>query len=98
EILAARAELEEVHVSPRLQAYIIDLVFATREPAAAGLGDLETLMEFGISPRATIFLTRASRARAYLRGRDFVLPDDVKAVAPPVLRHRIRTTYEADTR
>jgi MoxR-like ATPase len=97
-ILSAREELEGVLVHPRIQDYIVDLVFATREPAAAGLRDFETLMEFGISPRATIFLTRASRAHAYLRGRDFVLPDDVKAIAPAVLRHRIRTTYEADAR
>lgn len=97
-ILSAREELDGVLVHPRIQEYIVDLVFATREPAAAGLREFETLMEFGISPRATIFLTRASRAHAYLRGRDFVLPDDVKAIAPAVLRHRIRTTYEADAR
>ena len=76
----------------------MELVFATREPASAGLADFSDLMEFGISPRATIFLTRASRAHAYLHGRDFVLPDDVKAIAPAVLRHRIRTTYDADAR
>jgi MoxR-like ATPase len=98
EILAAREELEIVRVSPRVQSYIVDLVFATREPEAAGLPQLRELVEFGISPRATIFLTRAARALAYLDGRDFVLPDDVKAVAPAILRHRLRTTYEADAR
>jgi len=98
DILAARKELEEVHVARRIQDYIVDLVFATREPAAAGLPELQGLLEFGISPRATIFLTRASRAYAFLQGRSFVLPDDVKAIAPPVLRHRLRTTYEADAR
>ncbi|MQA90350.1 MAG: AAA domain-containing protein [Gemmatimonas sp.] len=97
-ILEARTKLHDVHVHKRIQDYIVDLVFATREPASAGLADFEELMEFGISPRATIFLTRASRALAMLRGRVFVLPDDVKAVAPAVLRHRIRTTYEADAR
>lgn len=97
-ILSAREQLEEVLVHQRIQDYIVDLVFATREPAAAGLPDFADLMEFGISPRATIFLTRASRAHAYLHGRDFVLPDDVKAIAPAVLRHRIRTTYDADAR
>ena len=98
EILQARAELEEVRVEDRIQEYVVDLVFATREPREAGLDELEELVEFGISPRATIFLTRTARARAYLRGRDFVLPDDVKAMAPAVLRHRLRTTYEADAR
>lgn len=98
EILAIREELAGVHVDDKIQDYIIELVFATREPKVAGLSELESLLEFGISPRAAIFLVRASRAYAYLQGRDFVLPDDVKAVAPPVLRHRIRTTYEADAR
>jgi MoxR-like ATPase len=98
EILEAREELEGVRVHDRIQDYIVELVFATREPEQAGLSELGDLMEFGISPRATIFLTRAARAHAYLQGRDYVLPDDVKAMAPPVLRHRIKTTYEADAR
>jgi MoxR-like ATPase len=97
-ILAARTELDGVSVDRKIQDYVVDLVFATREPANAGLPELEKLLEFGTSPRATIFLTRAARARAYLEGRDFVLPDDVKAVAHPVLRHRLRTTYEADAK
>lgn len=97
-ILAARGELDRVGVADEIQDYIVALVFATREPATAGLADFETLLEFGISPRATIFLTRAARAHAYLQGRDFVLPDDVKAMAAPVFRHRMRTTYEADAR
>jgi MoxR-like ATPase len=96
EILRAGEELESVRVDQRIQDYIVDLVFATREPDAAGLHELNSLLEFGISPRATIFLTRAARAHAWLQGRSFVLPDDVKAIAPPVLRHRLRTTYEAD--
>jgi MoxR-like ATPase len=98
EIFDAREELDGVRVDSRIQDYIVALVFATREPRSAGLAEFETLVEFGISPRAAIFLTRAARAFAYLQGRDFVLPDDVKAIAPPVLRHRIRTTYEADAR
>jgi MoxR-like ATPase len=97
-ILEARTELDGVNVDRKVQDYIVSLVFATREPADAGLPELETLLEFGTSPRATIFLTRAARALAYLQGRDFVLPDDVKAVAHPVLRHRMRTTYEADAK
>ena len=97
-ILAARTELDVVKVDRKIQDYIVSLVFATREPAEAGLPELTKLLEFGTSPRATIFLTRAARARAYLLGRDFVLPDDVKAVSHPVLRHRLRTTYEADAK
>ena len=97
-ILEARTELDGVRVDRKIQDYVVSLVFATREPKDAGLPEFETLLEFGTSPRATIFLTRAARARAYLEGRDFVLPDDVKAVAHPVLRHRLRTTYEADAK
>jgi MoxR-like ATPase len=98
EIAAAREEVSTVHLEDNLLDYIVELTFATREPAAFGLEDLEDLIEFGTSPRATIFLTRTSRARAYLKGRDYVMPDDVKAMAPSVLRHRLRTTYEADAR
>ena len=96
QILDARAELDGVSVDRKIQEYVVDLVFATRDPADAGLPDFVPLLEFGGSPRASIFLTRAARAHAYLAGRDFVLPDDVKGVAHPVLRHRLRTTYEAD--
>lgn len=98
EILEARTELDGVNVDGKIQEYVVDLVFATREPAEAGLPEFETLLEFGTSPRATIFLIRAARALAYLEGRDFVLPDDVKKMAYPVFRHRLRTTYEADAR
>jgi MoxR-like ATPase len=96
QILEARAELDGVNVDRKIQEYVVDLVFATRYPADAGLPDFVPLLEFGGSPRASIFLTRAARAHAYLAGRDFVLPDDVKGVAHPVFRHRLRTTYEAD--
>jgi len=74
----------------------VDIVHATREPKAAGLDELDQLIEFGASPRATIALAQASRAHAFLRGRAFVTPDDVKAIAPDVLRHRVLTTYEAE--
>jgi MoxR-like ATPase len=97
-VLEARTELNAVTVDRKIQDYVVDLVFATREPEAAGLSEFKTLLEFGTSPRASIFLTRAARAFAYLNGRDFVLPDDVKSMAYPVLRHRLRTTYEADAR
>ena len=98
EITTAREEVSAVHLEDNLLDYIVELTFATREPAAFGLEDLEDLIEFGTSPRATIFLTRTARARAYLKGRDYVMPDDIKAMAPSVLRHRLRTTYEADAR
>ena len=98
DIAAARDEVEEVHLDDKILDYIVELAFATREPSAYGLGDLEDLIDFGASPRATIFLSRTSRARAYLHGRSFVMPDDVKAMAPLVLQHRLRTTYEADAR
>ena len=97
-IIGARRELDGVRVDRKIQDYVVSLVFATREPTAAGLPEFEKFLEFGTSPRATIFLTRAARALAYLQGRDFVLPDDVKTVAFPVLRHRLRTTYEADAK
>ncbi len=97
-ILEARTELDGVAVDGKIQDYIVSLIFATREPAEAGLADFGSLLEFGASPRASIFLARAARAHAYLAGRDFVLPDDVKAIAHPVLRHRLRTTYEADAK
>jgi MoxR-like ATPase len=71
-------------------------VHATREPAESGLKELAPLIEFGASPRATIALAQASRAHAFLRGRTFVTPDDVKSIAPDVLRHRVLTTYEAE--
>jgi MoxR-like ATPase len=95
-ILEARARIADLYMDDRIVDYIVDLVHATREPKAAGLDDLAALIEFGASPRATIALAQASRAHAFLRGRSFVTPDDVKAIAPDVLRHRVLTTYEAE--
>jgi MoxR-like ATPase len=95
-ILQARHEIAALHLDERIMDYIVDLVHATRTPADAGLASLSPLIEYGASPRATIALAQAARAFAYLRGRTFVLPDDVKAIAPDVLRHRVMTTFEAD--
>jgi MoxR-like ATPase len=95
-VLAARARIAELYMDERIMDYIVDIVHATREPKAAGLDDLTPLIEFGASPRATIALAQASRAHSFLRGRAFVTPDDVKAIAPDVLRHRVLTTYEAE--
>jgi MoxR-like ATPase len=76
--------------------YIVDLVRGTRDPAAVGLGELKPLIAFGGSPRASIALAQATRAHAFLRGRAFVVPEDVRALAPDVLRHRIVLTFEAE--
>jgi MoxR-like ATPase len=95
-ILEARGRIADLYMDDRIVDYIVDIVHATREPKAAGLDELEPLIEFGASPRATIALAQASRAHAFLRGRAFVTPDDVKAIAPDVLRHRVLTTYEAE--
>ena len=95
-ILEARKHIAELYMDERIVDYIVDIVHATRKPAEAGLPDLVPLIEFGASPRATIALAQASRAHAFLRGRAFVTPDDVKAIAPDVLRHRVLTTYEAE--
>ena len=95
-VMAARARIADLYMDERIMDYIVDIVHATRAPASAGLDDLAPLIEFGASPRATIALAQASRANAFLRGRAFVTPDDVKAIAPDVLRHRVLTTYEAE--
>jgi len=95
-ILATRHTIAGLRLDERLVDYIVDLVHATRAPADAGLPALAPLIEFGASPRATIALAQASRAHAFLRGRDYVSPDDVKALAPDVLRHRVLLTYEAE--
>ena len=96
QVLAARALLDQIHVDEKILAYVVDLVFATRRPDEAGLPDLKPLILYGASPRASIALVRAARARAFLEGRGYVTPHDVKAVAFDVLRHRVITTYEAE--
>jgi len=95
-ILEARRRIAELYMDERVVDYIVEIVHVTRSPGDAGLNDLIPLIEFGASPRATIALAQASRAHAFLRGRTFVTPDDVKAVAPDVLRHRVLTTFEAE--
>lgn len=95
-ILFARRATRTVHIDDRLKDYIIQLVRATREPAAAGLGALSGLLSYGASPRATVFLGQTAQAHAFLEGRHYVIPEDIKAVAPDVLRHRIVITYEAE--
>ncbi len=96
QVLAARALMDTVFVDEKIKSYVVDLVFATREPAQAGLAELEPLTLYGASPRASIALVRAARARAFLDGRGYVTPHDIKAVGLEVLRHRVITTYEAE--
>jgi MoxR-like ATPase len=96
EILAARDQIAGLYLDDKIADYILDLVMATRDPKAHGAADLAPLIEFGASPRATIALAACSRAHAFLRGRAYVTPEDVKAIGPDVLRHRILTTYEAE--
>jgi MoxR-like ATPase len=91
-----RAATAAVEVNERLREYVVRLVEATRDPARYQMEALAPLIEFGASPRATVFLARASQAFAFINERDYVVPDDVKAIAPDVLRHRIITTYEAE--
>jgi MoxR-like ATPase len=96
ELLEARKIIGQIYVADKVKDYIVDVVFATREPAKHGLKDLAPLIEFGASPRASIALNLAARAHAFLRHRGYVTPEDVKAIGPDVLRHRIVLTYEAD--
>jgi MoxR-like ATPase len=95
-ILETRKRIAELYMDDRIVDYIVDVVQATRQPKQFGLDDLVPLIEFGASPRATIALAQAGRAHAFLRGRSFVTPDDIKAIGPDVLRHRVLTTYEAE--
>jgi MoxR-like ATPase len=95
-IMDARHRIAELYMDERIVDYIVEIVHTTRSPAESGMKDLAPLIEFGASPRATIALAQASRAHAFLRGRTFVTPEDVKSIAPDVLRHRVLTTYEAE--
>jgi MoxR-like ATPase len=88
--------VREVYVDERIKNYIVNLVTASRQPAEVGLGDLVPLIAFGASPRASIALAVGSRALALVRGRSFVTPEDIKELAPAVLRHRLVLTYEAE--
>ncbi len=95
-ITSASAALASVHMDDRLRDYIVHLVYATREPDAYRLAGLKTLIEYGASPRASIYLAQAARAHAFINGRGYVEPDDVKAIALDVMRHRVVITYEAE--
>lgn len=96
EILEVQKIVEKIYIDEKIENYIIDIVFATRMPAKYGLNDLQSLISFGASPRASISLALASRAYAFLQGRGYVIPEDVRAVCHDVMRHRIGLTYEAE--
>jgi MoxR-like ATPase len=95
-VMQAREVLDRVVIDARLREYIVDLVMATREPQTYGLAELKPRIQYGGSPRATIWLALASRAHAFLGGRGYVTPTDIKSVALDVLRHRVTPTYEAE--
>ncbi|MBU0678334.1 MAG: MoxR family ATPase [Verrucomicrobia bacterium] len=94
-ILSARKVVDEVYVDDKIKDYILSIVFATREPKKYSL-DIEDYIRYGASPRATIYLTVAAKAHAFLHGRGYVTPQDVKSIAPDILRHRLIVTYEAE--
>lgn len=96
EILDAQKVVEQIYLDEKIERYIVDIVFATRFPSDYGLKDLEGIISFGASPRASIGLARAARAYAFLRQRGYVIPEDVRAVSHDVLRHRIGLSYEAE--
>ena len=96
QIASARGVMNQIYVDEKVKDYILSLVFATREPLKYGLKDLPDFIQYGASPRATISLTLAAKAHAFLRHRGFVTPEDVKAIGLDVLRHRISLTYEAE--
>jgi len=96
DIFTIREEVKSIHIDEEVEKYIIDLIFATRDPGKYGLDSIEKWIMYGASPRASIDLYKASRAQAYLRGKDFVSPVDIAYVAKEVLRHRIIMSYEAE--
>ncbi|MCK6602398.1 MAG: MoxR family ATPase [Bacteroidetes bacterium] len=96
QILQARQLINDIYMDEKIEQYIIDIIFATRDPQTVGLAHLKPLIQYGASPRASIFLNLAAKAHAFLKHRGYVTPEDVKAVAYDVLRHRVILTYEAE--
>ncbi len=95
-VVGARRLVEQVYVDGRIKDYVLDVIQATRRPAEAGLKELTPLIEYGASPRAAIYLIRAAKAHAFLQGRAYVMPEDIKALGIDLLRHRLLLTYRAD--
>ncbi|MDE6668065.1 MAG: MoxR family ATPase [Muribaculaceae bacterium] len=96
DILDVQKIVQKIYIDEKIENYIVDIVFATREPSKVGLEDLQSIIEYGASPRASISLAMASRAYAFLQGRGYVIPEDVRAVCHDVMRHRIGLSYEAE--
>ena len=96
-LLNARKTIGEIYLDDKVREYVLDIIFATREPGKVkGLAEIERFVQFGASPRASIWLARAARAHAFMKHRGSVVPEDIKAIAPDILRHRVITTYEAE--
>jgi MoxR-like ATPase len=96
DLLYARQVVRQIYVDDKIKDYVLDLIFATRQPGENGMSDLKPLIDFGASPRGSIYLIMAARAHAFLKGRGYVTPEDIKQIAPDVLRHRIVISYEAE--
>jgi MoxR-like ATPase len=96
QVIDAQKVVAEIHIDDKLKQYIVDIVFATRDPAGHGLGDAAQYIQYGASPRASIYLTMAAKAHAFLRHRGYVIPEDIKAIGLDVLRHRVILTYQAE--
>jgi MoxR-like ATPase len=96
DIIRARSVVDEIYMDEKIEKYILDIVFATREPKAYKLDDLTSLIQYGASPRATIYMTLAAKAYAFTQGRGYVTPQDIKSIGPDVLRHRVIVSYEAE--
>jgi len=96
EIMRIRKLVEEIYVDPKIESYVLDIVFATRQPQNFKLPELKALIRYGASPRASIYLLKAARAHAFLRRRGYVVPEDIRAVGLDVLRHRVTVSYEAE--
>lgn len=96
DIFAMREVIDQIHVDEKINRYIVDLIFATRFPQQYGIDDLEGLIEFGASPRASIYLNKLARVYAFLQGRGYVIPNDIKSIGMDVLRHRVLVTFEAE--
>jgi len=96
QIIKAREVVKKIYMDEKIEQYIVDIVYATREPSSYNLHDIEPLIDFGGSPRASIALASAAKAYAFLRKRGYIIPEDVRAVCHDVLRHRIGLSYEAE--
>lgn len=96
DIIRARSVVDEVYMDEKIEKYILDIVFATRDPKKYKLDDLTSLIQYGASPRASIYLTVASKAYAFVQGRGYVTPQDIKSIGPDILRHRVIVSYEAE--